>query len=262
MKKTLWFVKKYILYLLKSKNIHSAQSPFLYEFLSKILYKNINDKDYKKIEITRKKLFQSSKKIKVQDFGAGSLINQNQTRKIKDIAKNSSKRKKYGQLLHRIVKFYKSKNILELGTSLGISSLYLAKGNKQAKVYTLEGCSETSKQAQLNFNFNNASNINLILGEFDSTLSKTLDKIKNIDLVFIDGNHQESPTISYFEKCLNYAHNDTIFIFDDIYWSIGMENAWGKIKSHSKTTLTLDLFYIGIVFIKSELSKENYIIRY
>ena len=262
MKKSLFFVKKYILYLLKSKNIHSAQSPFLYEFLSKILYKNTNEKDYQKIELTRKKLLRSSKKIKIQDFGAGSCINQNQTRKIKDIAKNSSKRKKYSQLLHRIVKFYESKNILELGTSLGISSLYLAKGNKQAKVYTLEGCPETSKQAQLNFNFNNASNINLILGEFDSTLSNTLDKMKNIDLVFIDGNHQQNATISYFEKCLNYAHNDTIFIFDDIYWSIGMENAWKKIKSHSKTTLTIDLFHIGIVFIKSELSKENNIIRY
>ena len=86
--------------------------------------------------------------------------------------------------------------------------------------------------------------------------------MKNIDLVFIDGNHQENATISYFKKCLNYSHNDTIFIFDDIYWSIGMENAWEKIKSHSKITLTIDLFHIGIVFIKSELSKENYIIRY
>ena len=55
-------------------------------------------------------------------------------------------------------------------------------------------------------------------------------KIKNIDLVFIDGNHQENPTISYFEKCLNYAHNDTIFIFDDIYWSIGMEMLGKKLN--------------------------------
>ena len=64
MKKSLFFIKKYILYLLKSKNIHSAQSPFLYEFLSKILYEHTNEKDYQKIELTRKKLLQSSKKIK------------------------------------------------------------------------------------------------------------------------------------------------------------------------------------------------------
>ena len=64
MKKSLFFVKKYILYLLKSKNIHSAQSPFYMNFLSKILYKHTNDKDYQKIELTRKKLLRSSKKIK------------------------------------------------------------------------------------------------------------------------------------------------------------------------------------------------------
>ena len=107
-----------------------------------------------------------------------------------------------------------------------------------------------------------AKNINITLGDFQTTLQEKLKEINTINLAFIDGNHQKEPTITYFKECLKYSNNNTIFIFDDIHWSKGMENAWGYIKSHQKTTLTIDLFYIGIVFIKSELSKENYTIRF
>ena len=87
-------------------------------------------------------------------------------------------------------------------------------------------------------------------------------ELKTIDLAFIDGNHLEVPTITYFKECLHYANNDTLFIFDDIHWSQGMENAWENIKKHPKTTVTIDLFFVGIVFIKSELSKEHFTIRF
>jgi len=61
---------------------------------------------------------------------------------------------------------------------------------------------------------------------------------------------------------LKYANNNTIFIFDDIHWSDGMENAWKYIKANTRTTLTIDLFFVGIVFVKSELSKEDFTIRF
>jgi len=200
--------------------------------------------------------------IEITDFGAGSHINTYNRRKIKDIAKNSSKNTKFGKLLYRIIQFYKPKKILELGTSLGISTLYLAKANENLKVYTLEGCPKTAEIAQKNFQKMNIQNTKLNIGDFKNTLSSCLEEIKNVDLVFIDGNHQEKPTITYFEKCLRYSNNNTIFIFDDIHWSNGMEKAWNHIRSHKKTTLTIDLFYVGIVFIKSELSQENYTIRF
>ena len=108
----------------------------------------------------------------------------------------------------------------------------------------------------------NLENIDITIGDFKYTLTQKLEKINNVDLAFIDGNHQEKPTTSYFEEILIYANNDSIFIFDDIHWSSGMESAWEYIKSHKSTTLTIDLFFVGIVFIKSELSKENFIIRF
>ncbi len=258
--KHLLIIIRYIRYFITAKNKHSAHGPFLYEFITKVLNNPSSDTYCERIDQLRAKLYKSHKSINITDFGAGSQINNSKTRKIRDIARNSAKNSKYGELLYRITKFYNVNNVLELGTSLGISTLYLA--NTKSKVYTLEGCKETANIAKENFEEMERKNINLTLGDFQNTLEDTLKKTDPLDLVFIDGNHQEEATIQYFEKCLKYANNNTIFIFDDIHWSRGMENAWRYIKSNYTTTLTIDLFFIGIVFIKTELSKENYTIRF
>lgn len=261
MKKIL-FIVRYLKYIFTARNIHSAHSPFLYKFISDVVNRPSNDRNCEEIQQLRKKLCNSKKSIQITDFGAGSQVNKSKTRRIKDIARNSAKNKKFGELLYRIARYYKPKNIVELGTSLGISTLYLAKADKSSKVYTFEGCPETTKIAKRNFEKLNVKNIDLTLGDFRNTLQQKLEEIDSINLVFIDGNHQRKPTIEYFRNCLRYANNNTVFIFDDIHWSSGMEDAWKYIKLHQKTTLTIDLFYIGIVYIKSELSKENYKIRF
>tara|TARA_X000000368_G_scaffold415489_1_gene407336 strand:- start:1592 stop:2377 length:786 start_codon:yes stop_codon:yes gene_type:complete len=260
--KSLQIIFRYIRYLFTAKSKHSAQAPFLYEFITQVINKKTNDSNCTSIEAMRQDLCQSEEEIQITDFGAGSTINNSKKRKIKDIAKNSAKNSKFGKLLYRIIQFYKPKNILELGTSLGISTSYLAKADDNVRVFTFEGCRETSRIAQDNLNKQNITNTSITLGNFNITLSEKLKEIKHIDLAFIDGNHQEKPTITYFEKCLEYANNNTIFIFDDIHWSKGMENAWSYIKTHPKTTLTIDLFFVGIVFIKAELSKESFTIRF
>jgi len=260
--KSLQLIFRYITYLFKAKNKHIAQAPFLYELITEVIEKKTEDYACQKIEKLRKELCNQDRTIKITDFGAGSTINNSKTRKVKDVARNSAKNAKFGKLLFRIIQFYKPKNILELGTSLGISTSYLAQANTNAKVFTFEGCPETAKIAQENFEKQNIKNTSITLGDFNVTLTEKLKEIKSIDLAFIDGNHQENPTINYFEKCLKYANNNTIFVLDDIHWSDGMENAWNYIKTHTRTTLTIDLFFVGIVFVKSELSKENFTIRF
>ena len=260
--KALQLILRYITYFVTAKGKHAAQAPFLYEFITQVINESTDDENCNSIEALRKELCQSKKEIQITDFGAGSTINNSKTRKIKDIAKNSAKNAKFGKLLYRIIQFYKPKNILELGTSLGISTSYLAKADTNANVFTFEGCPATATIAQENFNKQTIKNISITLGDFNLTLANKLKEILTIDLAFIDGNHQKKPTIDYFKQCLKYANNNTIFIFDDIHWSQGMENAWNYIKEHEKTTLTIDLFFIGIVFIKSELSKENFTIRF
>jgi len=260
--KALQLIFRYIKYLFRAKSKHDAQAPFLYELITEVINKRTSDNSCEKIETLRKELCKQERTIKITDFGAGSTINNSKTRKVKDVAKNSAKNAKFGKLLYRIIQFYKPKNILELGTSLGISTSYLAKADANAQVFTFEGCHETAAIAQENFDKQRIKNTSITLGDFNLTLTEKLKEIKTIDLAFIDGNHKEKPTITYFEKCLEYTNNDTIFIFDDIHWSDGMQNAWNYIKAHPSTTLTIDLFFVGIVFVKSELSKENFTIRF
>ena len=253
---------KYIGYYITSKNEHSVHSPFVYNFVTNVIYKKSKVRTSKKIKRLKQQLFKLKDKINIVDFGAGSNINKSKERQVKDIAINSAKNEKFGKLLYRTSQHSKAQNIIELGTSLAISTCYLAKANPLGHIYSFEGCPETIKIAKKNLAYLDINNVSIIEGDFKLTLENKLKKIKTVDFVFIDGNHQEKATIQYFDLILKYSHNDTIFIFDDIYWSKGMENAWNHIKHHEKSTVTIDLFFVGIVFIKKELSKENFKIRF
>ena len=253
---------RYIKYLLKSKNHHAIHSPFVFDLVTNIIYKKTSTNKTTEIESLRMSLCENNKLISVKDFGAGSNINKNKERKIKDIAKNSSKNKKFGELLYRIVKYFKPTEIFELGTSFGISTLYLSKANSNSNITTFEGCKESAKIAIENFKKLDCTNIDTIVGEFGETFSKKLAEKSNVNMVFIDGNHSEDATIRYFEESIKYSDQKTILIFDDIHWSSGMEKAWDYIKKSQKTRVTVDLFFVGLVFLDQKLSKENFIIRF
>ena len=260
--KLLAFLIRYILFYYKAIYSDITNSYEINTFIKKLKTTDLqNNTDCIKIEDLRTQLLNSEKEIQINDFGAGSNINIASKRKIKDITRNSAKNQKFGELLYQIVKLYQPQIILELGTSLGISTCYLATGNKKSKVITLEGCENTAGIAKNNFRRLNQKNITLILGDFKNTLQEELSKLKSIDLAFIDGNHQEKPTIEYFEKILKYSHEKTIFIFDDIHWSKGMEKAWKYIIQNQKVSLSIDLFFVGIVFIDQELQKSNSFMR-
>lgn len=255
---------KYIKYRLtaKHKKGYGVHSPFLYHFVSELMYGKQYFYAFDDIFDLRDDLLFSKDQIEVTDFGAGSKIMKSNIRKIKDIAKYSAISEKFGELIFKIIEFYKPQNILELGTSLGIGTLYLAMPNSKAKVYTIEGCPQTAKQASKNFKELNIKNISQITGNINTELPNLLSKIDKLDFVYFDGNHQKEATINYFNLCLEKAHNNTIFYFDDIHWSEGMEEAWATIKSNKKVSLSIDLFFSGIVFFKKELSKEDFIVKF
>ena len=198
--KTILFIARYINYVFTAKNKHIAHSPFLYQFITKVLNQTSNDRNCKEIIKLRKKLCNSDESIQISDFGAGSHINKAKKRKIKDIAKNSSKNKKFGELLYRITKYYNPLNIIELGTSLGISTLYLAKGASKSKVYTFEGCPETTKIAKKNFKEMNVKNVNITLGNFKHTLQKKLKEIQFIESYQIKKIYPNNLRIKIIEK--------------------------------------------------------------
>ena len=252
----------YLKYLFRAGNEHSLHSPFLFEFYLKVLKDSAPQNDYLQIEALRKKLLADEREIAITDFGAGSKLNQSNKRKVKDIAKNSQKSARLAQLFYRIIKYYNYQTILDLGTSLGVTTAYLAKANPQAKVYTFEGCPNTAHLATENFKDLGIGNIETIVGDLNQTLAQQLNKIDKIDFAFFDANHRYEPTIDYFEKCLSKIHDDTCFIFDDIYWSEDMKKAWEFIKNHEQVVVTIDIFWVGIVFFRKKQPKQHFVLRF
>ena len=256
---------KYLRYYLTASNGkgHGIHSPFVYEFIEKIL----NDKKqydcYSTIEQQRKQLLQNKSVIEVEDFGAGSSVIKTNKRVVSKIAASSLKPKKYAQLLFRMVQHYQPKTIVELGTSLGITTSYLASGNTAAKLYTCEGAKNIAAIAQQTFNNLQLKNVQLVQGDFAVTLAPLLQELETIDFAFVDGNHRHKPTVDYFNQLLLHSHQQTIFVFDDIHWSAEMEMAWQEIQQHEKVTLTIDLFFIGIVCINPGVkAKQHFTIRF
>jgi predicted O-methyltransferase YrrM len=255
------FAKDYLLHRFKAKNRHGVHSPFVYKLVDKVIYDFDAKKVYTGIENLRKQLFIDTRIITITDLGAGSHVNNNRRKKISDIARNALKPAKLAQLLYRLTADLQPLNIIELGTCLGITTLYLQKAAPAGKVYTLEGCPETAGVAKETFKKAGINDVELITGNFDNTLPQVINSLDKLDFVFVDGNHQKDATLKYFEWCLPKVHANTMLIFDDIYWSQGMKDAWNEIKAHPKVTVTIDLFWIGLVFFKPRQAKEDFLIK-
>jgi predicted O-methyltransferase YrrM len=100
-------------------------------------------------------------------------------------------------------------------------------------------------------------------GSFEKTLPFISNKIEKIDLLFVDGNHRKDPTLKYFHFFLSKATNNSIFIFDDIHWSKEMEEAWKQVQAHHSVTLTIDLFFVGLVFFSTDFKvKQHFTVRF
>lgn len=257
--------KKYFNYYIKAQNGkgHGIHSPFVFDFIIHVLNDKKEYNCYPRIESLRKKLLENNTTIEVEDFGAGSAVIPFKNRAVKDIAASSLKRKKYAQLLFRIAKYYQCKTIVELGTSFGITASYLASANPDSKIFTFEGAYNIAKIASQNFEEMNLKNVELIEGNFERTLSFLNDKMENIDLLFIDGNHLKNATLEYFDLFRKKSHVHSIFIFDDIHWSREMEEAWKLIQEHDSVTLSIDLFFAGLVFFSKDFKvKQHFTIRF
>ncbi len=256
-------IASYIKFLLKSGNKHAIHSPFLFDLYSRVISdKKDRNSVYDEIEKIRNKLLNNKESIEIVDLGAGSRVSKSNIRTIRSIAKNAEKPAKFGKLFYRIIQEFKPKTIIELGTCFGVTTLYLAKSAPNSTILSFEGCPETAKIAQKNFQDMNVENVEIKLGNIDEILPQVIKTLTSVDFVYFDANHRYEPTISYFETCLPLAHNDSIFIFDDIYWSEEMLKAWEEIKQHPQVTLTVDLFWIGLVFFRKEQPKEHFKLRF
>jgi predicted O-methyltransferase YrrM len=255
------FAADYFKHQLTAKSRHGTHSPFVYKLVDEVIYDFSIKKVYDPIEEQRKKLLRDDTLLTTTDLGAGSKLNKGRQKRVSEIAKQALKSKRLAQLIYRLAKAHKPQSIIELGTCLGITSAYLSKVNESITVTTIEGCPETAKIAAGNFKTLGIDNIVLRVGNFDDLLPEEIAKRGQLDLVYIDGNHTKEATLNYFGQCLAKVNEGSLLIFDDIYWSAGMKEAWAIIKAHPQVTVTVDLFWIGLVYFRQGQAKEDFKIR-
>lgn len=255
-------IKNYIFYQFKAKTAFDIHSPFVFSLINNVFDRSIAFYHFELIEAHRNRFLLQNETIEVKDLGAGSKINKQQKRIIKNIAKSSLAPKKYTELLFKLANFLDAKNKIEVGTSLGITSVYLAFQNTKTPLYTLEGAIEIHRIANQLFSSLKLSNIHSILGNFNDTLIKVLSKQEEFDFIYIDGNHTYEATTKYFEMCLPKLSENGVIIIDDIYWSKQMTKAWNDIKLNKETTITIDIFKMGLVFKNKSYTKQDFVIKY
>lgn len=265
MQKIIFQIQAWLNYQLKAKGRHGLHSPFVYNLYEQaILAHAAQEPEHTRIiESHRKKLLQDSRVLEVEDFGAGlgGKIIPKINRPVKQIAGSSARGPKFGALLYRLAQYLKPAQALEMGTNLGISSLYLSKGYPACRLITLEGSPAIAAIASENFNQFKV-HPEIIVGEFSETLLKIDWQQFAPSFIFIDGNHRKDPTVAYFKFLLNKANEEAVFIFDDIHWSPGMQAAWDIIRSDERVQVSIDLFGMGLCFTGRKQAKEHFILRF
>lgn len=257
-------IYKYLKYRIHSRSKYDMHSPFLYEVWAKILRDKTNYQEFSSIEHFRNHLLKEYAYVKMLDLGAraSDVMWNRKIMHIRKVVKKSAVSANYGKLLFRLSRHFQPQNILELGTSMGISTAYLSLGNPEATVTTIEGCPETAEFAKQNFRMLGLYNIKQLIGSFDKMLPVYLTEMGKVDLAFIDGNHRKNPTVKYFDNILQHITDKSVIVIDDIHWSDEMEEAWKIIKQNPSVKLSIDLFQMGIVFFREGLSKEDFVIGY
>jgi len=256
---------RFLNYYIQASNSrgHGIHSPFVYQFVTDVLNDEQDYPEYGKIEQVKNKMLQDGRLLESIDFGAGAEIDASAVKKISAIARKSVSSKKFGRLLFRIAKYYSAETIIELGSSLGISTAYLASASPASHMVTIEGSAALALVARENFDFLGLHNIVQVNGQFDEKLNEVISSNPAAGLIFIDGNHRKKPVLDYFEQFMNKKHMNAIIIFHDIHWSKEMEEAWIIIQQDHRVKMTIDIFSAGLIFFREELKvKQHFIIRF
>jgi predicted O-methyltransferase YrrM len=256
-------VLKYLNYQLTSYTEHDLHSPFMYNFYIELIENKNPFGDFEDLNSIRIQLQNNTTEIEITDLGAGSKKLNSTKRQIKKIARYGIAQQKQAEFLYKLLNKFNPKNVIELGTSIGLTSLYLSKAVPQSTIYTIEGCPNLYEFSNALFKSAQTKNIKPILGNFNQQLPKLLSEINSLDFFYIDGNHAYEPTMNYFNLALQKKNAQSLFMFDDIYWSDGMQKAWKEICANKEVTLSLDFFYFGIVFFRTEnKQKEHFTIKF
>jgi predicted O-methyltransferase YrrM len=212
----------------------------------------------------RKDLGRSTSTLEIRDLGAGATegLAARRQRTVGQIARSSPVPERKGELLYRICKHYQPQNCLEFGTNLGVSALYQLAGlESRSRFISMEGDPGLAALARENIQ-KNGFEATVLEGEFSDLLENHPELMDfHPDYVFVDGNHTEGATLAYFHHLLPKMEAGGMIIWDDINWSAGMRRAWDQICAHPEVSLSIDLYFVGIIWIRRSQAKEHFCLR-
>ena len=247
-----------------------VHSPYLFEWVRMVMSDTHAYSVWNEIEKVRLRMLISEEVIEFVDYGSGKDLLSDKAiseRKVRDIAKGSLARAKYAQMLFRLVNWLghqlragnKGLTIVELGTSLGVTTAYLAGVDTRDVVYTYEGCETVAKIAEENWKVLGMNNIECRVGPID--VAKLCADLEDLDIAFVDANHRYEATLKYFDILAEKVHDKSVVVVDDIYHNEEMERAWKEICEDERVTSTIDLYQMGLVFFDKHYWKRNYRMR-
>ena len=295
----LYRVSSWLKHQLTARNTggHGVHSPYLFEWVRMVMSDKNTYYVWDEIEEIRQEMLKDTRELEFVDYGSGGPLPTSPSkgrsanmRRVCDIAKGSLARRKDAQLLARLVGWLgrplltspsrggigdeasedrKGLMIVELGTSLGVTTAYLAAMDSRNKVVTYEGCPAVAEVARANWEKLGLSNIACVVGEItvDSlqltvdSLQLAVDRLSGIDVAFIDANHTYEATLTYFNALASRVHEKSVVVVDDIHYNEDMEKAWKAICADERVTTTMDLYRMGLVFFDKHYWRKHYKMR-
>jgi predicted O-methyltransferase YrrM len=247
-----------------------VHSPYLFDWVRMVMSDKHAYRIWNDIERVRAQMLASKEVVEFVDYGSGKRLlgeNARNERLVREIAKRSLAKAKYAQMLFRLVNWLghqlreddEGLTIVELGTSLGVTTAYMAGVDARDDVYTYEGCEAVAKIARNNWKALGINNIECRIGAINGEILK--DYLERVDIAFVDANHTYEASLEYFNVLADKVHEKSVIVMDDIYHSEEMEKAWKEICEDERVTTTIDLYQMGLVFFDKHYWKRNYRMR-
>lgn len=253
---------RFLRHLWTSKRWNAFHSPYLFSLFQYACDEKVTFSLFKQIELYRNTFLSSAKQVTRTDKGAGSKRTTSNQLPLQKIARSSLSNPFQCRFMSRLVQYSRARTVVELGTSLGISTAYLAAGMSEGNVYSVEGDPILSNHAQQMLKELNLPHIHLINDTFENFITSLPDEISGIDILFIDGDHRKDRLLKYYNGLLPKLHAGSIVIVDDIHWSPDMEEGWKEISAQKEISQSVDCFYFGLLFFDQIfLAKEHHKVR-
>jgi len=209
--------------------------------------------DDPEIEAIRSRFQRDEKVVEIVDFGAGSRISGKAMRTVRSIAHGGISPSKYSKLFTQFIRYFNCKNVVELGTALGINALYLARATPEVRVTSFEGCNTIADIAEQVIAQCGCANIQIIRGNVDDTLPSFLRNTRDIDLLYMDANHTYEATLAYMDQVISRLSFRAVLIIGDIYWSKEMTRVWKDMKKRFPRAVCIDIYQCGIIIFDKNM---------